>query len=111
MKSSGGGDDDDDDPDLFAYGRARGSDPDTSHTAAEPTSVGKLEAMFIAALKSHGPVLTTTEIANVYGMDRDSFSPRAVVLEEKGLIESAGKRLCANSAGKQRMMKAYRLKT
>jgi DNA-binding MarR family transcriptional regulator len=100
-----------DDDDLFEYSaRARATDPDTSHMAAEAVPVSKLERMFLDALKRH-PALTTTEIANHYEMDRDSFSPRAQPLIEKGLIERCGKRLVRNSAGRERLMIAFRLKT
>jgi hypothetical protein len=90
-------------------GAVRVTDPDTSHIAALLVPVSKLEQMFINALTIHD-ALTTTEIANFYRMDRDSFSPRPPRLLERGLIERAGKRLVANSAGKFRLMIAFRLK-
>lgn len=101
---------DDEDDDLFTYkGGVRHTDPDTSHAAAETAPISKLEQMFLNALKIH-PALTTTEIANLYGMERDSFSPRPPRLLERGLIERHGKRLCANASGKMRLMIAFRLK-
>jgi hypothetical protein len=110
-------DDDEDDDDLFSFkgpppgdgGRARHTDPDTSHGAASEKTVSKLEDLYLRALRFHAPHLTTTEIANVYDMDRDSFSPRSRPLIERGLVVRDGKRLCANSAGKLRLMLAFRL--
>jgi len=113
-------DNEDDDDDLFEWAKkrrrpskrgayARNTDPDTAHEAADTVDVSKLEALFLLALRDHG-TLTTTEIANVYGMDRDSFSPRARPLINKKLILSDGKRPCLNSAGKTRSMLAFRLR-
>ena len=90
-------------------GGVRTTDPDTSHLAAELVPVSKLEQMFLNALLVHD-ALTTTEIANFYGMDRDSFSPRPPRLIRRGLIEQCGKRHCKNSSGKMRPMIAFRLK-
>ena len=110
-------DGDDDDDDLFerarkrselGKGHARHTDPDTSHAAAGEVDVNKLERLYLLALKA-GP-LTTTEIANFYSMDRDSFSPRSPDLIKKGLIERCGKRTCMNSSGKMRSMLAFRLR-
>jgi hypothetical protein len=111
-------DDEDDDPDLFSFkpkppketGGVRSSDPITSHEAAESVPVNKLELLFLQALTPYPTTLTTTEIANYHGMDRDSFSPRPPKLLAKKLIEPAGYRLCANSAGKMRKMIAFRLR-
>lgn len=94
---------------IAEKGGVRSTDPDTAHEAAETAPISKLEQMFLDALAQHNE-LTTTEIANFYGMDRDSFSPRPPRLIERGFIEKCGKRLCANSAGKMRMMIAFRLK-
>src|SRR5262245_24932447 len=89
-------------------GSVRKTDPDTAHDAAETAPVNRLEEMFLRALRG-GRTLTTTEIANVYEMDRDSFSPRSRPLEEKHLIEQNGTRVCLNSAGKPKQMIACRL--
>ena len=97
---------DDDDKDK-GEGHVRSTDPDTAHAAAAEVNVRYLEKLFLKALQS-GP-LTTTEIANFYGMDRDSFSPRPPDLIKKGLIEQCGKRTCMNSGGKMRSMLAFRL--
>lgn len=90
-------------------GRARRGDPSTSHSAAAHVDTSKLEAEFIAALKRTGHPMTTTEIARFWERPRDSFSPRARPLLDKGLIVLAGKRLCKNAQGNLRMMLAYRL--
>lgn len=90
-------------------GRARGTDPGTSHDAAAHVNVSKLEAEFIAALKRTGHPMTTTEIARFWERPRDSYSPRAIPLLEKRLIIKAGKRICLNGSGRPRMMLAYAL--
>jgi hypothetical protein len=95
---------------LSETGGVRITDPDTSHMATAEVPVTKLEQMFLYALQLHPPGLTTTEIANYYGMDRDSFSPRAQPLLRKKQIEKCGKRFCKNSAGRVRQMLAFRLK-
>lgn len=99
------------DKDLFGrpqpIGAVRHTDPDTSQRAAELVPVTKLQWMYLKAL-INGPQ-TTTEIAERYQMDRDTFSPRSKALEQLGLIERAGKRLCANSSGRRREMLAFRL--
>lgn len=105
--------DDEDDPDLFSFkpkegGGVRRGDPITSREAAEDVPVSKLELLFLQALQGRD-AMTTTEIANHYGMDRDSFSPRPTRLLEKKLIERAGFRMCANSGGRMRKMIAFRL--
>lgn len=92
------------------YGPARHTDPDTSKTAADKKTVTVLEKLFLQALRSHPPGLTTTEIARYHHMERDSFSPRPPALLRKGLIEYAGKRFCPNAAGKFRWMIAFKLK-
>jgi len=98
-----------DEPPHRPRGRARNTDPDTAHMAAANVPVTLLEYLFIKALRLHY-ALTTTEIANYWGMDRDSFSPRPPRLIERGIIEQCGKRLCENSSGKMRMMIAFRLR-
>ena len=90
-------------------GRARNTDPSTSHLAAAHVNTVDLEAKFIATLRRIGHPLTTTEIAVVCGYPRDSFSPRAIPLLEKRLIVKAAKRLCQNGKGNWRMMLAYGL--
>jgi len=90
------------------HGLARRTDPGTSWAAAMKVPVTKLERLFLEALVGHAS-LTTTEIANLYNMDRDTFSPRPPRLLERGLIEKAGVRLCRNSGGKMRHMIAFRI--
>ena len=92
------------------YGPARRTDPRSSHVAADKKTVTVLEKLFLDALRSHPPGLTTTEIARYHHMERDSFSPRPPALLRKGLIERAGSRFCPNAAGKFRWMIAFKLK-
>ncbi|MET0653694.1 MAG: hypothetical protein ABWY63_14380 [Hyphomicrobiaceae bacterium] len=87
---------------------ARNTDPATSHEAIDDVTVSKLEGMFLAALKTNGP-LSTTEIARHYGMVRDSFSPRARPLKRKGLIQQRGERQVINAGGRLRWMLAWEL--
>jgi hypothetical protein len=103
----------DDDDDLFSFdsgaGRARGSDPDTSHDAIGAEGVTVLENKYLLALYLHAPVLSTTTIAKYWDMGRDSFSPRSVGLLELGFIECVGKRQCESFTGKMRQMQHYQL--
>jgi hypothetical protein len=103
----------DDDDDLFSHrgpSPARNTDPSTSHEAIDAPTISKLEQLYLDALRGPNVVLSTTEIARVYDMDRDSFSPRSPALLKKGLIERCGKREVLNSAGHLRTMIAFRLK-
>jgi len=94
--------------DWREHALARSTDPGTSWAAAMKVPVTHLENLFMEALLGHA-ALTTTEIANLYNMDRDTFSPRPPRLLERGLIERAGTRMCKNSAGKMRHMIAFRI--
>jgi hypothetical protein len=73
-------------------GLVRNTDPVTSHEAARYADVNTLFDMYVYALWSLGKPSTTTEIADHYGMPRDSFSPRSVQLEDAGRIERVGRR-------------------
>lgn len=90
------------------HGLARNTDPVSSHLAALMVPVNKLNRLIYQALESHA-VMTTTEIARLYGMDRDTFSPRMKSLVAKRLVEYVGLRQCKNSYGNIRSMKGYRL--
>jgi hypothetical protein len=90
-------------------GGARSTDPRTSHIAAAHVDVSALRAMYIAALKRTGHPLTTTEIGEIWGRSRDSFSPRSTALLEDGLIMWAGDRRCKNFQGNWMLMQAYGL--
>jgi hypothetical protein len=88
---------------------SRSTDPSTSHLAGALVPTAVLENMFIAALKGHHS-LTTTEVARLYGMERDSFSPRPEILKGKQLIVQDGYRMVPNKAGNIRKMIAFRLR-
>jgi hypothetical protein len=110
-----GDDDDENDDDLFNYtpptggGRARTTDPDTSHDAANADAVSFLQQRYLLALYQHSPVLSTTAIARYWEMGRDSFSPRSKRLLEIGLISCVGKQMCESFSGKMRHMQHYQL--
>jgi hypothetical protein len=88
---------------------SRSSDPSTSHMAGQLVPAALLEKMFLEALEVN-PRLTTTEIARIYSMERDSFSPRPEILKRKHLIVQDGYRLVPNKAGNIRKMIAFRLR-
>jgi hypothetical protein len=91
-------------------GGVRGNDPLTSHIAAVTVNVTELQQEFMTALKRTGHPLTTTEIANFWNRDRDSFSPRPKGgMLDRHMIVEAGKRQCLNKNGKLRWMIAYAL--
>ena len=103
------GDDGDDDDEA---GGVRDTDPSTSVEAALAVPVSKLKRMFLEALRANRPVpMSTTCIANHYGFDRDSFSPRPKgprgLLAEGKIALWPEKILVTNSAGKTRRMLAY----
>jgi len=89
-------------------GAARSTDPNSSQEAVDAVTVGRLELMYLKALKGVD-AWTTTEIAQSYGFVRDSFSPRSQPLIRKGLIERVGQRQVLNSAGRLKWMEAYTL--
>jgi hypothetical protein len=93
-------------------GAVRDTDPSTSVEAALNVPVSKLNRMFVEALQANRPrPMSTTCIANYYGYDRDTFSPRPKGprgLLAKGLIALWPKKiLVTNSAGKTRRMIAF----
>lgn len=98
----------DDDEKNDGKGIARSTDPDSSHEAIDEITVGRLELMYLQALRGVD-AWTTTEIAQSYGFVRDSFSPRSQPLIRKGLVERVGQRQVANSAGRLKWMEAYSL--
>lgn len=67
-----------------------------------------LKALYLHALYVLGPS-TTTEIGAFNHMPRDSFSPRSVDLEAKGLITCVGRRPCVVASGGTSTMRAYDL--
>ena len=91
--------DDDEQGDLFAdFGGdawARGSDPDTSHDAADDVRgerATKLEAIVVACLKIHIDGLTMHGICAATGLPWNTASPRIRPLVRKGLVYDSGNR-------------------
>jgi DNA-binding MarR family transcriptional regulator len=88
--------------DLFGHraGRqgaafARGSDPDTSHQAAEHVqrhTATRLERLALAAVRANPAGLTNHEIAAVTGVVWNTITPRMKPLERKGLVYDSGLR-------------------
>lgn len=102
------GDDGDDDGDLFAW--ARTHDPDTSHAAAASLSsetLARLQRLVCDALAVHPEGLTTTEIAELGGLPRDSISPRMKLLSERRFVADSGLRRVP--AGKTRRAIVWKL--
>jgi DNA-binding MarR family transcriptional regulator len=91
-------------------GRARDTDPQTSHDAANNVNTLALKSRYLMALYRLGPS-STTEIAFHWDMPRDSFSPRTPDLIAKGLIVHLGRRPCANPGGRVVQMNLYDLTT
>ena len=88
-------------------GRARITDPQTSHDAAHNAPVASLKARYMIALWRMNTPLTTTEIAKFWDLPRDSFSPRTADLMAKGMVCCVGRRQCANVSGRMVNMNAY----
>ena len=65
-------------------GRARNTDPDTSHEAAHSVDATALEAIVRQALKNKGP-MTAREISDVTGIDLQTVTPRLAPLAGKNL--------------------------
>ena len=102
--------DDDDPDDLFAW--ARRNDPDTAHAAARSLSsetLARLQRLVCDTLAVHPEGLTTTEIAQLGGLPRDSISPRMKPLTEGGLVADSGERRAP--AGKTRRQIVWTLTT
>jgi Helix-turn-helix domain len=95
--------------DLFAW--ARNSDPDTAHAAADALSgseaLARLQKRVCTTLAAHPEGLTTTEIARLVGLPRDSISPRMKTLAEGQFVEDSGERRVP--VGKTRSSIVWRL--
>lgn len=89
-------------------GGARSDDPISSKVAAALVPVDKLRQMYLDALRS-GPK-TTLEIARLYGIDRDSFSPRTPGLLDLGWITWVGVKVHPNEGGNLRPFNRYGLR-
>jgi DNA-binding MarR family transcriptional regulator len=91
-------------------GRARTTDPATSHQAAANAPTLKLAARYVMALYRLG-ALSTTEIARQWDMPRDSFSPRTAALVQAGHVYCIGKLPRRNPSGRVVRMNVYDLTT
>lgn len=101
----------DDEDDEGTDARSRSSDPSTSHEAAERMQPSKLQRLVLDVLRRNYPnPMTSMEVARTLDVHPWSVSPRFVPLEEKGLVERAGKKVTLNSNGKPRNMQAWRAK-
>lgn len=82
---------------------ARRRDPRTSHEAAESIRLTHMERKVCECYKASYPLaLTSGEVANRLGWERDSVSPRIRPLVRKGLLEDSGRRKVAPS-GRRRI--------
>lgn len=73
---------------------ARGSDPDTSHEAAEEVShkaANRYEKMVYNSLRTGGP-MTTHDLVENLGLAWNTISPRIKPLRRKGMVRDTGKR-------------------
>lgn len=85
----------DDQGDLFGEAWARGSDPETSHDAADEVrgpDANKMERQVWEALISHPNGLTMHGICAVTGLPWNTASPRIRPLVRKGLALDSGER-------------------
>jgi DNA-binding MarR family transcriptional regulator len=74
-------------------GRARATDPSTSHTAAasvNATALGERVYEYLVSVLPEGR--TTKELALEMNLNRITISPRMCQLERKGLVERTGVR-------------------
>jgi hypothetical protein len=84
----------DEPPPLLAYiALARSTDPRTSHAAAESLSgetLARLEQLVCDILAAHPEGLTTSEVARLCSLGRDSISPRMKRLEKVKRVVRTG---------------------
>lgn len=71
-------------------GRARYTDPDTSHLAAQSVDVTKLEGAVLDALKAAPDGLTSEELSERLGLSLVTVSPRLRPLVNKYKVYSNG---------------------
>lgn len=78
--------------------RARATDPETSHEAAEAIrSEADRQADEVLAMLTANPGLTSRELADQYHVDRYMVARRLPELRERGLVTTGAKRRCRNS--------------
>ena len=90
-------------------GLARGTDPSTSHEAAEETDATRLEMIAWNALKSHGGWLTYFQWSQVSGIKYASITPRGKSLWLAGRVERE-KRPGLNDLGITKNLMHFRAK-
>lgn len=86
--------------------RARASDPDTSHEAAESLSaeiLTKLDRAVIEGLRAYDGLATSEQIADATGISLQSVTPRIKPLRQRGLLFDAGFRRTGRS-GRSRIV-------
>ena len=78
---------------MEEHGLARRTDPDTSKAAAMAVKVNRLERVILIYLREYSQVgLTTSDIASMARIPRDSLSPRMKRLVQLQLIVDSGER-------------------
>jgi hypothetical protein len=77
--------------DLYeeTHGRARHTDPQTSHDAAESIDATPIQAVIVQILLKIGPA-TTHEIADSCRIGYQTITPRICNMVEKGLVYDTG---------------------
>jgi predicted ArsR family transcriptional regulator len=92
--------------DLPIFGRARNSDPVTSHQAADQvTTASKHFQIIHLALIEHGP-MGKDEIAHFADLEPNAVARRLPELQKLGLVTLTGKTVLSNAGRKERQWKA-----
>ena len=92
--------------DLPIFGRARNSDPVTSHMAADQVTTPTKHFQIIhLALIQHGP-MGKDQIASKTGLDPNAVARRLPVLHRMGLAVTTGKLVESKAGRKEREWKA-----
>lgn len=73
-------------------GAARGSDPETSHDAADSLRPARLYVIIAETLVKARTGLTTHEIADDCGIGYQTITPRIVAMVDKGWVYDTGER-------------------
>lgn len=91
--------------------KARSTDPQTSHDAADAMlasgKAARLERAVLECLHRENRRMTTPEIAEAIDMHLWSISPRMAPLARKGFIARDGTKPCLNSNGRVRSLTAW----
>lgn len=92
--------------DLPIFGRARNSDPLTSHLAAESLKTPQKHFQIIhLALIEHGP-MGKDEIAHFADLEPNAVARRLPELQKLNLVTLTGKTVLSNAGRKERQWKA-----